>query len=250
MRWLLWKDYRHNRLIVIAALVLLLGPYLIGLSVLCGAKFIRIDTHNGQPVYWKLDWKDVLAGSCVYSLFISQFTLALVGGNAISGERVDRSSEFLLSLPIARKRILASKILLALVIAAVVWLFNAACLSPLAAAVPWPQKWPEHIDWGEVAHGILICVTPAVTGLTFFCVGWFLSEFVTSPAFDVCGGFLAPLGVISIIGLIDWALLMSGLSEYRLSHLAMLRWYCASCLTLALVSFGVGTWHYLRRVEP
>ena len=28
MKWLLWKDYRHNRLIVFAALFLLLVPYL------------------------------------------------------------------------------------------------------------------------------------------------------------------------------------------------------------------------------
>ena len=29
MKWLLWKDYRHNRLIVFTALALLLGPHLL-----------------------------------------------------------------------------------------------------------------------------------------------------------------------------------------------------------------------------
>jgi hypothetical protein len=38
MNWLLWKDYRHNRLIVFAALGLLLLPYLIGLGIICGGR--------------------------------------------------------------------------------------------------------------------------------------------------------------------------------------------------------------------
>ena len=45
---------------------------------------------------------------------ISQLSIALIGGNAISGERVDRSAEFLYSLPIARRKLLASKLLFAL----------------------------------------------------------------------------------------------------------------------------------------
>ena len=52
MKWLLWKDYRHNRLIVFAGLAILLAPYLIGLCVGCGERWIdwdgRIDRRRGN----------------------------------------------------------------------------------------------------------------------------------------------------------------------------------------------------------
>jgi hypothetical protein len=53
----------------------------------------------------------------------------------------------------------------------------------------------------------------------------------------------------------DWALKISGFSEYglidgRTSNTALEWYYCAICLAISLVGFGVGTWHYLRRVEP
>jgi hypothetical protein len=91
--------------------------------------------------------------------------------------------------------------------------------------------------------------------LTFFCVGWFLSAFVSSPAFDVCGGLITPFIVLSGIVLVDWALKISRLSEHGLLGLrdcdVPLAWYyCTICLVISVVCFGAGTWRYLRRVEP
>ena len=66
--------------------------------------------------------------SSIYSLIISQLAIALIGGNAIAGERADRSAEFLCSLPITRKRILASKLLISLAIILVIWLTDTMLL--------------------------------------------------------------------------------------------------------------------------
>lgn len=246
MKWLLWKDYRHNRLIVFAGLALLLGPYLIGLGVICGGRWVKTGMHDGQTVYWTPPWVDIIARSSIVSLGISQLTIALVGGNAISGERVDRSAEFLYSLPITRRRLLASKLVFALLVTAVIWLVNIAVLWCLVGLLPLPD------DRYEDFLADLARITPyiAITGLVFFCVAWFLSSFVTSPAFDVCGGLITPFLVITSIALIDSTLANSGLREHCLSEFAVELWYWAICLSLALVCFAAGTWHYLRRVEP
>jgi len=111
MTWLLWKDYRHNRLIVFAGIILLLLPYVFGFWMVLNSEASR---HPGG-------WAFVIAVASLYSLGLGQVTLTLFGGNAIAGERVDRSAEFLACLPITRRKILASKLLLALMITAVIW---------------------------------------------------------------------------------------------------------------------------------
>ncbi len=161
MRWLLWKDYRHNRLIVFTALALLLGPHLVGVGILTVGRWVKTDTRNGQAVYWAPKWHDVLGGTSCYSLFICQLAAALIGGNAIAGERVDRSAEFLYSMPIRRSRLLASKLLLALAMAAAIWLVNALIflcvilrLEGVPTALPryvnwdffWPWQWSQQRD--------------------------------------------------------------------------------------------------------
>jgi hypothetical protein len=252
MKWLLWKEYRHNRLIVFTALVLLLAPYLIGFGVLCGGRWFKVD--------WT-EWKIILGGACAYSILISHLTFALLGGNAISGERVDRSAEFLYALPFTRRKLLAGKLLFALAITAVIWLTTAlvgACL------LPWTEM-PPLTEWPHVLHKVymeLPNLRPeayeallgmgdfAITGVMFFCVSWFCSSYIASPASDVCAGLLAPVLVISGIGLVDAVLILSGRSETHISGHTIALWYGGICLVLAPVCFAIGTWHYLRRVEP
>jgi ABC-type transport system involved in multi-copper enzyme maturation permease subunit len=237
MRWLLWKDYRHNRLIVFAALALLLGPYVVGLGVIVGGRWVKVE---GTGVYWSSQWNKILLLSSICSLIASQLALPLIGGNAISGERADRSSEFLYSLPIARRRILASKLLLALAITAVVWLVN--------ATVFW-RLWgtPMRDGYHELIPGAMDI---AITGLVFFCVAWFLSSFIPSPALGACGGFIAPILVGSGIALVDWLLRSGGWLQLAIDGWTFAFWYWGICLTLAPVCFAVGTWHYLRCLEP
>lgn len=250
MKWLLWKDYRHNRLIVFAALALLLGPYLIGFGVFCvglgfgvfcGEHWIKTDMQNGQAVYWTPPWKEFVAGASMYSLVISQLSIALIGGNAIAGERVDRSSTFLYSLPIRRKKLLASKLILALAIAAIPWLLNVAVLGCLFGSFEMPpHRYQETFN---------LAATIATTGLVFFCVAWFLSSFVPSPAFNVCGGLITPFLLLSGGVFVHWLLILEGWSERGLVDTGLL-WYLGTGLTIALVCFAIGTRHYLRRVEP
>jgi hypothetical protein len=237
MNWLLWKDYRHNRLIVFTTVALLLAPYLIVVIVMCIASWIRATTHDIQELHRIPHWNEAIAVAAIYSLAISQFSLALIGGNAISGERVDRSSHFLYSLPITRRKLFASKLLFALAITAVVWLVNIAVLLFLIGLRP-------KLEEGIVESAFTGAAYVATTGLTFFCVAWFLSSFAASPAFDVCGGVIAPFLVFSGLTVVDQAF------DLHLQHEVIAHCYLIACLALAAVCFATGTWYYLRRIEP
>jgi ABC-type transport system involved in multi-copper enzyme maturation permease subunit len=179
-----------------------------------------------------------LLGASLYSLAISQLTIALIGGNAIAGERVDRSTEFLYSLPVTRKRLVASKLLLALLITAIIWLTTA------------PFLWYLPLQLPSYDRLLGIYGTAAITGLTFLCVAWFLSSFIASPAFAVCGELITPFLVMCSFQFVYWLLMTSGSVTPPIDGWVMELWYCGICLTLAPLCFAVGTWHYLRRVEP
>ena len=94
MIWLLWREYRRNRWILAAGAMLLLLPSLNALRA--GSADIRLA---------------LFVGYC----FFCSLTVALLAGNAIAGERADRSAEFIAYLPPGRWRLLASKLFLSLI---------------------------------------------------------------------------------------------------------------------------------------
>jgi ABC-type transport system involved in multi-copper enzyme maturation permease subunit len=233
MKWLLWKDYRQNRLVVFTGLFILFMPYLIGTGIGCGARWFHWFA-NGRAVPWIPEWKAVFFAAAMYSILISQLTIALIGGNAIAGERVDRSAEFLHSLPISRRRIVASKLLLAFFILAAVWLINAPVIRYCA---------PPGLQFrGE--NEFLMCLKIAtVSGIGFFGISWFLSSFLNSPTFAVAGGLVSPFLLAWSVGAV---LYLCGvpIDDFMIS------WYATIYLIVAAGCFIAGTWYYLRRVEP
>ena len=94
MTALLWKDYRLNRLVLFIGVLLLVGPILIAV---------------GSNYYsrWRTGsicaWPDLLVHTEITSLAFSLLTIGLLGGNAVAGERMDRSTEFLAYLPPTRR---------------------------------------------------------------------------------------------------------------------------------------------------
>ena len=244
MKWLLWKDYRHNRLIVFAGLFLLFAPYVIGTCVGCGDRWIDWEKYNWHG-YRPMPWNEVFVQASIFSLIVSQLAIALIGGNAIAGERADRSAEFLYSLPVTRLRLLASKILFVLMITAVIWLLNAPLMWILVSTthVPGDNILCDHMGqfWENVA----------ITGSLCFCVAWLLSSYIASPSLAVCGGVIAPILVGCGLGFGAWLLLLSGVVQQSpLLGLGGEHLYWSICLPIAPLCFAVGTWHYLRRVEP
>lgn len=229
MTWLVWKEYRLNRLILGVGAALLVLPHLVSL--------ILVWYEAGHPLMEGMSrLSQNLAYSAGYSLVLSQLTLCLLGGYTIACERVDRSAEFLAYLPLSRSRIMAGKIVLPLLAFALIWGLNLLILK-----VTIPGAWlsvAEFREWALVVLGGL-----AITGLVFFCSGWLLSSALESPTFAIAGGLMTPVIVVTGIQTVAW------LFEFPSDEFVG-PWYRYICLGLAPACFVAGTWYYLRRVEP
>jgi ABC-type transport system involved in multi-copper enzyme maturation permease subunit len=233
MNWLLWKEARHNRVVIVFGLLLLAMPYLLA------AYGVFWNTRHGLNARWP----EAFAIASLWSLIASQLTIGCIAGNAIAGERVDRSAEFLASLPVSRRKILASKLLFAAAAATAIWVTDGTVLLVL-----------RGIDLGAVRNVVAISTTDvfaalggvAVSGVAIFGVAWSISSILTSATIPICGGVVTPLVVWLGIGVVTYGIL--GRDPIRGPSLGL--WYAGICLTLGIASFIAGTWYYLRRVEP
>jgi ABC-type transport system involved in multi-copper enzyme maturation permease subunit len=234
MNWLLWKDYRQNRVAFGSAAFFMLLPHLMILYVVCRETWLGVAQGHGQ-------WADYFAGATLYGLAFSQLSIAVIGGNAFSGERADRSAEFLFSLPISRGKIVLSKLLVSLALILAIWLITSLILAGLLTVSEWQRSDPH--DLADIWN---VAACAAVVSTTFFCVAWGLSSFLTSATVAVLGGLITPLLVISGIALTSY-LLNLDVNRSGDRFTALFEWVC---LTISATCFGIGTWHYLRRVEP
>jgi len=231
MQWLVWKDFRMNRLIVFVGLILVAVPHTVALYA--AWRGLGPPASEGVPPLAVF-----LCLSSLYGLALSEICLAFLGGNAIAGERADRSAEFLGYLPVARGRVLASKILAAAGIMALIWAPNLLIL----AASAWMVK-PLGIGQRDLEFLWVALGNVAMTGLMFFCVAWLFSSILESPAIAACVGLITPF---LLLGGLYWvSYLLDFPAEFNPAP-----WYCGLCLVLASLSFAAGTWYYLRRVEP
>jgi ABC-type transport system involved in multi-copper enzyme maturation permease subunit len=220
MKWLVWKELGQNRVIMIVGAALLIMPHL--------AALFAIWYQSGSPDY-------LLAGAG-YSLALSQLTIALLGGHVIAAERADRSAEFLAYLPLSRARILTGKIMLALLTIALIWGTNLLIVHSL-----FPGIWQSDVGGAVALRRIGVGIV--LTGAVFFSVGWMLSSRSESPTFSICAGLVTPvmiaLGIQAVATTFDYPF-----------HEIVWPWYQRICIVVAPVCFVVGTWYYLRRVEP
>ena len=228
MSWLTWKDYRLNRMVFIVALLLLIAPHV--MAAVLSMRGVGSDMGQGWPV-----WVHNFLMSGMTSLVLVQLAAAFIGGNAIACERLDRSAEFLATLPVSRGRKIASKLLVTLVLLALVWLPNFVILGLVVGTHPQPQFF--HLLGPFLG-------TVAVIGLTFFSVAWFFSSLLESPTFSICAGLIVPILIAA--GIASAARLL----EVEVSGDFFRWWFCGSCLVTSAAAFPAGTLYFLRRVEP
>ncbi|HUU85679.1 MAG TPA: hypothetical protein VM243_19445 [Phycisphaerae bacterium] len=228
MKALLWKDCRVNGLVLIVGAVLVVGPFLIAVPV----NFYSERVFGALP----RPWPQQLTTIGLASLSFSLLTMVMLGGNAIAGERADRSAEFLAYLPPSRRAIITSKAVLAIGAGLAVWLVNLGViyvLAPRTARIP--EELAMHL--GDVQGDTLVFL--AALSVYLFGSAWLGSCLVASPAIATGLGFVPPF--------ITGCLLLYFLGP---EHPDIDAWYYTLAVTLGVLFFVAGVAYYVRRVEP
>ncbi len=219
MRSLLWKDCRLNRLVLVVGATLLLGPHAAGLA-------LKIYLPLSEPTMPAPAWATVLFYTATYSLLLSTLTVALLGGNAIAVERPDRSAEFLAYLPPTRRKVLASKVLLAMIVWAAILGLNV----PILVAVTSPKEFGDVPPMAEVLVSVMVLL---------FGSSWLASSFLASPA-NATGLGVAATALIALA-----AALQAESAQCDPRDVVM--W---TALSIGTASFVAGIICFLRRAEP
>jgi ABC-type transport system involved in multi-copper enzyme maturation permease subunit len=234
MSWLLWREYRLNRVILAAGAVGLLTPYVIALLVVGIASMIGEPPRNAFKI------------ACIWSIVLSLATVAMLAGNAIAGERADRSAEFIAYLPLQRRRTLASKWLLFLITLAVVIGFNTL----LAMIMYGPPKVARHVEPLQAFHWLSWFMA-----IYSFC--WFFSSLSSSPVLACSLGittYFLLYGVVLTVVLSVADGRLEGIPEYvpglakDFEH-QMNAGHAVIVVPAAIACYCIGIWLYLRRPE-
>lgn len=227
MKTLLWKDYRQGRKVLLGAAALVLLPYAVGLSFSCTAEFGpgRFSDRLARAM--------TIMSGC--GLFLAAGMAAFIAGNALAGERADRSAEFAGYLPIARGRSLLSKLMVAVASCAALQLVNVV-LYVLAN--------PSAVHDAAPQISFLIIVIKCSSLL--FGVAWLISSFSSSPAMAAAAALAALMVLTSVCFRMeyysDWRRMAPGGS--------WLNGVPTFCVVIGLACFIAGCIYYLRRVEP
>lgn len=98
---LLWKDIQNQKRVMLLGLLFLLGPYF----------FLLLPQAPSG----------IVANMATMSLVFSLLTISIMGATVIGDERQSQGMDFLLSLPVSRSKVLLSKAIISLAVAAVIW---------------------------------------------------------------------------------------------------------------------------------
>ena len=226
MRALLWKDYRLNRMVLFIGVLLLVAPF----AMAVGGNVYSLWRHGTYSA-----WPDTLVHSGTMSLAFSLITIGLLGGNAVAGERSDRSTEFLAYLPPTRRKLIASKALLALSAVLVIWLVNLLMIYAVAPLTG--ELLPHVLQNRSEAVGALV-----YTGVFLFGGSWLASCVLRSCALALGIGVVGPVALILVLELLR--------SVFGYPELEVGWWYATLSLVVGAGCFLSGTCYYLRRIDP
>ncbi len=234
MKTLLWRDYRLNGQVLSVGAILLLLPYLFVLIV-----FLWPKTNALEPD----TIAEGVAVAAIWSIALSQLTVALLGGNAIAGERADRSAEFMAYLPVSKASRLAGKLSLTVIVTVLVWGINLLILWGLNKLSLFSFNVPDNLT----PAGYII-----LTGFLMFGVAWFVSSMQSSPSLAVLLGIATPL--VTVLGLYMVYALGHDLAPETFDNKGIDRFweigFTSISLVLGTLGFAIGTWYFLKRVEP
>ncbi len=235
MKDLLWKDFRQNSRTLLGVGVIAAVPYVLALVIMAS-----------KTVFWSTTmvaaWVNAAKDASAMSMRLSILLAAFIGGNAIAGERADRSAEFAGGLPIARGKSVASKAVIAAGSSLALWAINLAVwgITSLLLTVGATNPPPRYSLWNEFTV-TLICFLGT---LLLLGLSWLYSSLLRSPAISAAAAIGTAMGLLLVIQVVtDFSL-----EHWRHNHAAFT---CLFVLTpiISLLSWAAGVVVYLKRVE-
>jgi len=161
---LLWKDYRLNRLVLIAGLAVLLIPFL------AAAALSQTGKHTSL--------RELVAALSPLNAMVSMLVIAALGANTMTAEKTDRSAAFMAYLPPSRLLLLLSKAICVLGMSASLVGVNLALVTAFS---PHPSG-----AWGL---GTILWRALPVAGLVLGGA-WLTGALLSSTAIATCAGVL------------------------------------------------------------
>ncbi len=240
---LIKKDWRLNRAIIIGAIIFSVLPYV------SSAIFVNFFPPE-YAVYREMDSRrkaESMQTSAYACQIIVVLLAAALGGAALAGERRERTAEFLAMLPAPRSASVYSKIFVA---AGCMTFFIAIHLLALAAI----NVWTDSVGVNRLrGPGILGVGGIAIAySIVLFGVAWAVSVFIRSPAIAACVGIA--VGFAILFGGTAWIVAAFErwriMGPFRNSEDSAITITACIAATMGIVSIGISTLYYLRRVEP
>jgi hypothetical protein len=224
LRALIWKDVLTNRFPLLLAAALVVASYAVT-AVLMGLD----PSLTYRPWGWLV--AETLVVGSLASHAAAQLSLAVLAGNLIAVERVNRSAEFLAYLPASRVRVLQAKATVLAVTALTLLLvpLSIGGLTAWLSGLPLLSGGPRYI--------LFLVVSISAVGFCASGIGWLGSCVLQSNAVAILFALVVP-----------WVLAMVVTTAAR--GTAPGATLLATNLSVGLAGFLFGTRHYLARVEP
>ena len=242
MKNLLWKDFWQNSRVLLAIAIVAACPYVVVLAITTGE--IIVHKYNGLVISAACGDSliGMFMGASMGSLILSVLLAAFVGGNAIAGERADRSAEFVACMPISRGKSVASKAIVAAGACLAMWAVNAAII-----AVTWSVA---HLGrpffWSDPRHEASFVMMYSLGGIVLlFGLAWLYSSLLSSPAISAAAAIGTAIVLVVIVQTICSYLYHDPFSRFV--------WFFLLCYLapiIAVLSFTAGVTICLRRNEP
>jgi ABC-type transport system involved in multi-copper enzyme maturation permease subunit len=236
MRNLLWKDFWQNSRVILAVGIVAAIPYAVVLGMMAG----EMVAHPSDPTAHlpsRTDLIEAIKGSSAVSLGLCILMAAFIGGNAIAGERADRSAEFAAGLPIPRGKALASKAMVAVIPCMAMWAINAAVWL-IGRQIDLYAGTNAYRHKGDDFLVLPLCLLGVVAML---CLSWLYSSLAKSPAIAAAAAIGTAVGLY--VGLMVLA------SSKGLPDAFLLVWLPIAVLAMSLLTFAAGAEITRRRVE-
>lgn len=237
MRNLLWKDFRQNRRVMLAVGVVAAIPYVILFGIMAGVVVAHLSNRTTHLPTGSDLVEAVKDGSTV-SLGLCILMAAFIGGNAIAGERADRSAEFAAGLPIPRGKAVASKAVMAVAPCLAMWAINTAVWL-IGRRIDFQAGTNVYRHHGD---DILILPFFLVGIVAMMSLSWLYSSLAKSPAIAAAAAIGTAVGI--------YVALMVLASSKGLPDSFLFVWLPITVSVMSPVIFVAGAEIGRRRVEP